>query len=62
MPKIIVSAVVPNLADGMQFEELPHTRQEVADEATAKRIVFARNEAATRMNGREVWGYYEEAD
>lgn len=38
--------------------ELPHTRQTVADEETAKRLVIARNFAEAKAGGRFAWGYY----
>lgn len=40
--------------------EVSWTRQEVADEVTAARLVAARNRAELAVNGSHVWGYYQE--
>lgn len=57
MIKIVVSATT---MDGSpEPVEIPWTRQIVATESDAKRLVDARNRAEQACHGDNVWSYYE---
>ncbi len=59
--KFIVSAASSHNA-GLDWTELPFTKQTVDDEELAKRLVAARNRHETRPGSIYLWGYYPETE